>query len=139
MGKRFALVMAAVFIACVVISSEARATDEKEACRLFETFQSEWIKKLAQHGLYGPDKVSFEELKGQKKVVARYSELGEIKEARVKKTESKGCPFVGVLSYEEKICESEGASRADAAKGPFACGTRTVTEVFRFANGKWVY
>ncbi|MEJ5348710.1 MAG: hypothetical protein WHS46_08490 [Desulfosoma sp.] len=139
MGKICAVVVTAVLVTCLFAFSEAQAIDEKEACRLFESFQSEWMKKLSQHGLYGPEKVAFEEIKGQKKVVARYSELGEVKETRVKKTESKGCPFVGVLSYEEKVCESEGRSRADAAKGPFSCGTRTVTEVFRFADGKWVY
>lgn len=139
MWKRFALSILLVLGTSLAVSSDAQAIDEKEACQLFESFQSEWMKKLTQHGIYGPEKVSFEEVKGQKKVVARYSELGEVKEARVKKTDSKGCPFVGILSYEEKICESEGTTRNDAAKGPFACGTRTVTEVFRFANGKWVY
>lgn len=139
MGKKFVLAILIVLATSFLVWSNARAIDEKEACQLFENFQSEWMKKLTQHGIYGPEKVSFEELKGQKKVVARYSELGEVKEARVKKTDSKGCPFVGILSYEEKICESEGTNRNDAAKGPFACGTRTVTEVFRFANGKWVY
>ncbi len=139
MGKKLVLVILLVLATSFFVWSKARAIDEKEACQLFESFQSEWMKKLTQHGIYGPEKVSFEEVKGQKKVVARYSELGEVKEARVKKTDSKSCPFVGILSYEEKICESEGTNRNDAAKGPFACGTRTVTEVFRFANGKWVY
>lgn len=139
MWKKCVLGMTAVLFVCLFGFSNAQATDEKEACQLFESFQSEWMKKLSQHGLYGPEKISFEEIKGQKKVVARYAELGTVTESRVKKTESKGCPFVGVLSYEERVCESEGPSRADAAKGPFSCGTRTVTEVFRFANGKWVY
>ncbi|MGQ9483849.1 MAG: hypothetical protein ACUVSA_02420 [Desulfosoma sp.] len=139
MAMKYALGMAAFVLLCLLGFSKAQATDEKEACQLFESFQSEWMKKLSQHGLYGPHKVSFEEMKGQKKVLARYSELGVVKDSQVKKTESKACPFVGVLSYEEKICESEGPSRAEAAKGPFSCATRTVTEVFRFVNGKWVY
>lgn len=139
MAIKCAFGMAAFALLCLLGFSKAQATDEKEVRQLFKSFQSEWMMKLSQHGLYGPHKVSFEEMKGQKKVLARYSELGALKESQVKKTESKACPFVGVLSYEEKICESEGPSRADAAKGPFSCATRTVTEVFRFANGKWVY
>ena len=139
MGRRFALAVLFVIGFSFLVALDARATDEKEACQLFESFRVEWMKKLSQHGIYGPEKISFEEIKGQKKVVARYSELGEFKESRVKKTDTKGCPFVGILSYEERVCESEGTSRSEAAKGPFACGTRTVTEVFRFANGKWVY
>ncbi|MEJ5364191.1 MAG: hypothetical protein WHS86_03750 [Desulfosoma sp.] len=139
MGKKAAFAILLVLGFSFLVSWDARATDEKEACQLFESFRAEWMKKLTQHGNYGPENISFEEIKGQKKVVARYSELGEFKEARVKKTDNKGCPFVGILSYEEKVCESEGKSRNEAAKGPFACGTRAVTEVFRFANGKWVY
>ncbi|ROQ91212.1 hypothetical protein [Desulfosoma caldarium] len=139
MWEKSVLGMVAVVFVCLLGFSCALATDEKEAAQLFESFQSEWMKKLSQNGLYGQKTISFQEIKGQKKVVARYSELGTITESRVKRTESKECPFVGVLTYEERICESDGPSGADAAKGPFSCWTRTVTEVFRFANGKWVY
>lgn len=118
------------------------ATDEEGVESSFKAFQEVWLKKLAQHGSYGPQHVKVEKIESDNETsyVAKYRELGEPLSSRIKKTEKKGSPYVGVFSYEEVVYSNKGNSEEEAAKGPFKCEkTVVITEIFPYLNGKWVY
>lgn len=116
------------------------AMDDKKAEETFKAFQEEWIRKLTSLGNYGPAFVKVEQDSDAGTYVARYRELGKPLASRIKKTDSKVCPYVGVFSYEEKVYASRGDSRKEAEAGPFAYEkTVKITEIFRISNGKWIY
>ncbi|SHG12423.1 hypothetical protein SAMN02745206_03303 [Desulfacinum infernum DSM 9756] len=129
----------AVLTFLMVWQANAWALNEQEAAKAFSAFQKEWMHKLALHGIYGPKHVKVRKNEDGS-VVASYKELGAVTGSRVKKTDSTACPFVGVLHYEEIVFESRGPDEKAARKGPFRNAKRiTITEIFRFADGKWVY
>ena len=122
-------------------SNSALATDEEGVESSFKAFQEVWLKKLSQHGSYGLEHVKVEKVESDNSsYVATYRELGEPQSSRIRKTDSKGSPYVGVFSYEEIVYSNKGETAEEAAKGPFKCEkTVTITEIFPYLNGKWVY
>ena len=121
-------------------AASALAMDDAEALKSFELFRTQWIQKLMKHGFYGRKHVKFVKSDDEPVVRAVYKQLGPVKTTRIKKTSSAQCPYVGVLSYEELVFESTGPTREIARQGPFVCSRRvTITEIFRFSNGKWIY
>jgi hypothetical protein len=117
----------------------AAAITEDHALASFETFTVEWMMKLAQ---------TEEFQRTQRMQVSQASEgftaeyIGYIPHRYivVKKTKSKDTPFVGILTYYEKILRCAGKTKEEAVKGPFnQADVRQVSEIFRFTKGKWVY
>ncbi|MBC7359315.1 MAG: hypothetical protein H5U10_12340 [Desulfacinum sp.] len=130
----------ALLLFVTVWSMNAWALNEQEAAKAFSAFQKEWMHKLSRHGIYGPKHLEIRKSEDGSQVVASYKELGAVTGSRVKKTDSEACPFVGVLHYEEIVFESRGPDEKVARKGPFRNARRiTITEIFRFADGKWIY
>jgi hypothetical protein len=117
----------------------AAAITQDHALASFETFTVEWMTKLAQ---------TEEFQRTQRMQVNQASEgftaeyIGYLPQRYivVKKTASKDTPFVGILTYYEKILRCVGKTKEEATKGPVnQADTRQVSEIFRFTKGKWVY
>jgi len=143
-SRRYGRRIGAAVVACAFValtSSAAFSLDDQEAESKFQQFQQEWMQKLARNGLYGPGSVQCElQPQDQGLFVATYKTLGQITSVRVKKTQSAGSPYVGILSYEELLYSCRGRTPEEARKGPFQFESRTsVTEIFRFSKGKWLY
>lgn len=145
-GSRYARSLALLFLVfATTIHARLLNADElkpePEIVQQFEQFQKNWMKLLDSRGMYGLDYVEMQQdpyTKGG--IVASYKKLGQIESSRVKKTGRKGCPYVGVLKYSELVFVSRGASPEAAKKGPFSKKyEKSVTEIFRYANGKWCY
>lgn len=117
------------------------AIDDSGVESSFKDFQLSWLKKLNEHGEYGPEHVDVKkDTKESGTYIATYKQLGEPQSSKVKKTGKKGSSYVGVLRYEEKTFASKGHTPEEASKGPFECEkTVVITEIFPFMNGKWVY
>jgi hypothetical protein len=119
--------------------SFAAAVTQDHALASFETFTIEWMTKLAQ---------TEEFQRTQRMQVSQASEgftaeyIGYLphRYITVKKTASKETPFVGILTYYEKVLRCVGKTQEEATKGPFnQTDVRQVSEIFRFTKGKWVY
>jgi len=125
----------------ISFSSYALATEDSDVEKAFVKFQHEWIEKLNHHGKYGKKNVEVKEDQDHKGVyVASYLELSDPFEYRVKKTGQKGSPYVGVMRYKRMTYSSSGKTPEEASNGNFECKRQlTVTEIFRFSGGKWVY
>ncbi len=112
-----------------------------QAEQSFADFQKGWMQKISQHGSYGSANAKVTEDPNQAgSFVAMYTELGEIKNSEVKKTDNKATPFVGTIKYERTDYVCRGKTRDEAVKGPFKPEPpELVTEIFRYTRGKWVY
>jgi len=118
----------------------AAAIEDSDVEKAFVKFQQEWIEKLNQHGKYGKKHIEVKEDKDHKGYIASYLELSDPFEYRIKKTGQKGSPYVGVMRYKRMEYSSTGKTREEASNGQFQCKRQlTVTEIFRFSGGKWVY
>ena len=127
-------------VCCAVLSAPAcQANDEMEAKQSFEVFKEAWLGKLNQHGEYGWEKIKVEK-DSQDSYTARYKIITRATDSEVKATGDKLTPFVGILKYEEQTYSSRGSTSELAKQGPFASEREVViTEIFRYANGKWLY
>jgi len=104
----------------------------------FKTFCSAWMQKLAAREDYnraliawqvGPDGVRGE--------FVGYSAEHDCK--LVRPTSAKGTP-VGKIIYREMRYRQTGRSTAQAAESkPRIVELTEVTEIFRYAGGKWIY
>jgi hypothetical protein len=127
-------------LCCTVLSVPAsQASDEMEAKQSFEVFKEAWLGKLNQHGEYGWEKIKVEQ-ESQDSCAARYKIITRATDSEVKATGDKLTPFVGILKYEEQTYICRASTSELAKQGPFTCEREVViTEIFRYANGKWLY
>ena len=123
------------------LPSFALALEDAEVEQAFVQFQHEWITKLNNHGKYGKGNIQIEQDPNNKgNYTASYFTLSDPIDYRIKKTAQKGSPYVGVLRYKKMICSSNGKTPEEASAGNFKCEHKqTVTEIFRFSGGKWVF
>lgn len=134
-----------VTLAWAILPTPVRAAGglvaEPEIIQTFDDFQHKWMTLLTDRGMYGTGYLKVEENPYRKgSYRASYKELGQILGSRVKKTGHNGTPYVGVMKYYEVIFVSTGETPEAAKQGPFAKESeRTVTEIFRYAKGKWLY
>ncbi len=57
---------------------------------------------------------------------------------RVRRSKSKTIPYVGILSYQEKVFEALGSSPAECKRGDFAAVAVTPNKhIFSFKKGAW--
>ncbi len=109
-----------------------------EASEKFKAFTDYWLNKIG--GSYIHSVKSMEIVPMDGKYVARYTELDRSKVTLdIKESNYDHTPFVGVMKYHEQTMESVGPTPEAAKSGKFAVAKRVgVTEIFRFAQGKWV-
>lgn len=116
--------------------TRAPVSAEAVRCR-FAAFAGQWLGKIGRSLRHtegnmelAPDKEGW---------VARFVRLDQDSASfQVNPSASSGCPWVGVLRYEEHHFEGRGPSASLAAEGPFEhVRSLRVTEIFRFVSGRW--
>ena len=121
-------------LVCVgLVSSMAFAGDAASA---FPTFCEEWMGKLAARERDNVSHIKWDKLpEGVKGEYVGYF----TKDHTCTTKELSGVP-VGKIIYREIRYEKRGDTVADAEKSaPRAIDATEVTEIFRYANGKWIY
>ena len=119
---------------------EAEAQEEDTVFQSFDAFTRQWMEKLARA----------EEFHRSQRMAVRKTDGGfeaeytgyDLPSRRItlKKTTSSLTPFIGILTYYEKVLRSFGRTQKEAMQGPFeVLGTNEVMEVFRYTQGKWEY
>ncbi len=128
------------FFFILFLSSISVAQEDLVSKTGFNLFSEEWIKKLIENGCYRKNQLCILPVQGNpKRFVAQYQEMLKVVSKEVKATGVKESPYIGILKYETLLYESEGSTPEEAKKGPFECKKHlTVTEIFRFSNGKWL-
>ncbi len=123
------------------LAGSGKIPKEQEVLHSFDQFQQMWMDKLARRGRYGPKFLEVKENEYYKgRYDASYKELGKVERFRIKKTGLKSCPYLGILEYSELVYVHHGKSPAEARQGPFKKESENaVTEIFRYARGKWIY
>lgn len=116
------------------------AQEENVALQSFDAFTREWMEKLARAE-------EFHRL--QRMAVKKTAKGFEVKytgydlpsrRITLKRTTSPLTPFIGILTYHEKVLGSFGRTQEEAKHGPFeVLETNEVMEVFRYTQGKWEY
>ncbi|MGE0823176.1 MAG: hypothetical protein AB7P18_13755 [Candidatus Binatia bacterium] len=113
--------------------------DEATAHSRFDTFTQEWMVKLAQAEEYHRTR----QVKVSQDADGFFAEyVGYLPQRyiKVKKTTSQETPYVGTLTYYERVLRCRGKTKEDALKGPFEQDRLVpVREIFRFTRGEWVY
>jgi hypothetical protein len=89
----------------------------------FQSFASDWMKKMAAAEAHGKAAASGGAYRG-------YDDEFKIE---LKPTGSTAAPYVGLLRYQEHQCAGGGGSSCRVTS------TTAVTEIFRFQGGRWVY
>lgn len=123
----FVLAFSAVFPAF------ARNEHAKES---FPQFCEEWMAKLADRERKNLASVRWVEKDG----VVSASYIGYSRQHSCVFKEGSDATPLGKITYLEVRYEKQGASREEAERNPpRAVETTEVTEIFRYANGKWAY
>lgn len=134
--------LALVVVGAMAGSAWAKDPEAAQVEKQFLAFQLNWFKKLNKNGSYGPQHIVMTEDNSQprKIYIARYRVLTGMKSYKIKPTGQKASPYVGVLRYEKVTVCCKGYTPAEARKGPFKSErVASVTEIFRYSHGKWVY
>jgi hypothetical protein len=136
---RFSLLLAG--LAAIVFFSpagQALAVDEPAVQRDFEGFVGDWMAKLA--------KVCEENGRALKLAASKQGFSGEYvcygPENRfwIKKTDSEITPYLGFISYQEKLILKQGRTFQEVRLDPGRVTSEMpVTEIFRWTAGRWVY
>lgn len=126
-------------IACSVTA--VYATTQEEAEKIFSEFQTEWMQKLNTQGRHGKEGAQvLAALNKDGMYVAEYIELSKPTSSEVKSTGVKDSPYVGILHYDKTVYNAEGKTKEEALQGPYRIANeQSITEIFRFSKGKWVY
>lgn len=104
----------------------------------FETFARSWVDRVGRNFKDRQGHVCVRQEGGE--WVASYVAVEDTSlETTVKSKDSRTCPYVGVLRYQEHHFEARGASSDAVRQGPFERVRRVrVTEIFRYDTGRWV-
>ncbi len=117
-----------------------QAQEETSVLQSFDTFTRQWMEKLARA----------EEFRRSQRMVVKKTVKGfeaeytgyylPSRKISIKKTTSLLIPFIGILTYHERVLRSSGKTREEAVQGPFeVVESNLTTEVFRYTHGKWEY
>ena len=116
-----------------LVSSTALAGDAASA---FPTFCEEWMGKLAARERDNVSHIKWDKL--PEGVKGEY--VGYLTQDHTCTTKDLSGVPVGKIIYREIRYEKRGDTMADAEKSaPRAIDATEVTEIFRYANGKWIY
>ena len=109
---------------------------EGEDVRDFRTFCNTWMQKLADRTSHNASHIAW--TKGGPGVVGEYVSYGTDRTCIAK--EEPGKAPIGKITYREIKYRKEGASEAVAQSAAGTIVEQTdVTEIFRFAKGRWQY
>jgi hypothetical protein len=104
--------------------------------RNFQAFCDEWMQKLRDRETYNNSHITWENKDGR--VSGEYTGYGTDKTCVAR--EEPGKDPIGKINYRETRYRREGATQAEAMAAP---GTvveqEDVTEIFRYAKGRWQY
>jgi len=89
----------------------------------FQTFASEWMRKMAAAEAHEKAKAKGGGYRG-------YDDAFKIE---LKPTGSQTAPYVGLLRYQEHQCAAGSGASCQVTS------STAVTEIFRFQGGRWVY
>ena len=118
-----------------VSSGTALTADDSFIADSFTSFCRNWMEGKK---FFNPKNIVCQQV--DQLYVAEYTKVSDIFEARVKKTKYAAAPYVGILKYNELTFRSCGGTYEKALQGGFSCsGQYPVTELFRYANGRWEY
>ena len=109
---------------------------EGEDVRGFRSFCDTWMQKLADRTAHNASHIAW--TKGGAGVVGEYVSYGPDRTCIAK--EEPGRDPIGKITYREITYRKEGASEALAQNATGTIVDQTdVTEIFRFAKGRWQY
>ena len=111
---------------------------EDHARASFDVFTRKWMQKLAKTEDFQKKRMQITQT--QQGFVAEYTGYLPYRYTRIKLTQSKATPFIGILTYYKKTMRSVGETKKQALNGLFEqAGTSQVSEIFRYTKGEWVY
>jgi hypothetical protein len=119
-------------------TSQAGSSELTEARELFLDFAIQWLEKANFSYRYTPDNAELLDRDGA--YVARYHLVDlETLSVRVKPSSHQSTPYVGLMRYVEYEYECPGQTPQAARTSPcFKVRGSRVTEIFRFAEGRWL-
>jgi hypothetical protein len=109
-----------------------------QAVSTFKDFAIYWVDKVS--GSYIHNRNNIEVVNEGGKFVARYTDIDKKSlELWIKEKPYDHTPFVGLMRYQEYSYEAVGDTPEQALAGKFDVARRLrITEIFRFADGKWI-
>jgi hypothetical protein len=117
-----------------------QAQEEVSVLQSFDSFTRQWMEKLGRAEEFRRSQRMRvkKTVNGFEAEYTGYSLLS--RKFTIKKTTSPLTPFIGILTYQEKVLRSSGSTQKEAIRGPFeVVETNKVMEVFRYTRGKWKY
>lgn len=138
--------MRSTLVATVVVAaavgcwqgSPARAEDPTVVRKKFDAFCAEWIAKLSERERNNKARIRWQV--GPDGVVGEYIGYSTEHECKLVENGDPNAIPVGKITYREMKYRQSGKSTADAAKStPRIVELTEVTEIFRYASGRWVY
>jgi hypothetical protein len=113
-----------------------REAIEGEDVRDFRSFCDAWMAKLRDRNTYNEAHIAWDATDGQ--VVGEYVGYGTDRTCSAR--EEPGQDPIGKITYRETRYRRQGASPTAAMAGAGTIVDQTdVTEIFRFAKGRWQY
>ncbi len=104
----------------------------------FDVFTRKWMQKLARTEDFLKKGMQIRQT--QEGFVAEYTGYLPYRYTKIKQTQSKAIPFIGILTYYKKTMRSVGKTEKQATNGLFEhAETSQVSEIFRYTKGEWVY
>ena len=117
-------------------SAEEEAEDRARAS--FDVFTRKWMQKLARTEDFLKKRMQIRQT--QEGFVAEYTGYLPYRYTKIKQTQSKATPFIGILTYYKKTMRSVGKTEKQATNGLFEhAETSQVSEIFPYTKGEWVY
>ena len=102
----------------------------------FRAFCDSWMQKLRERETYNTAHIAWETREGQ--VSGEY--VGYETDCKCAAREQPGKDPVGTITYREKKWRRRGATQAEALASEGTLIEQTdVTEIFRYAKGRWQY
>ncbi|MBN2428839.1 MAG: hypothetical protein JXK94_10935 [Deltaproteobacteria bacterium] len=104
----------------------------------FQQFAQAKIKKLNNNHQHSRSRMQIQKT-GNGLYCARFHEIdGSSLKYKVRRSKSKSVPYVGILSYQERVYEALGRSPEDCKNGKFAAISVIPNKhIFSFKKGAW--
>jgi len=134
---RWARILGAAVMVVVLSGNVSMAVDPKLE-ETFKAFCAEWMQKLAVRER--DNRAAIKWVNSPDGVSGEFVGYSTDNVCEVKEPVSPGATPVGTIQYRELRYRKVGPTKEEAAKSPdTAIEATEVTEIFRFAAGKWVY
>lgn len=134
MGRMTAIASALVLL---VFTGQNVCLGDEEVAEKFNSFCAEWMKKLEVRERENRAAIRWQA--GPSGVQGDYVGYSREHSCELKAPDPKSVP-IGKIRYRELLYRKAGLSRSEAeGKDAEPVEATEVTEIFRYANGKWVY